>query len=196
MPSNIEIKAILRDRAAAESIAAGLSNGKPLILQQIDVFFQSPDGRLKLRILKPDSGELIRYERANLPEVRLSHYAIARTPDPEILLDILTKTLGQAGIVKKTRHLYLVGQTRVHIDAVEELGDFLELEVVLRPGQSETEGRQIALELLAKFSIEKSDLLADAYVDLIEARRQSFSPARVPSLNSSRPLAVRNPPFP
>lgn len=173
MPSNIEIKVILRDRTAAESIAAGLSGGKPLILQQVDVFFRSPDGRLKLRNLKPDSGELIRYERANLPEVRPSHYAIARTPDPEILLDILTKAMGQAGTVKKTRHVYLVGQTRVHIDAVEELGDFLELEVVLRPGQSETEGRQIALELLAKFSIEKGDLLADAYVDLIEARRQS-----------------------
>ena len=170
MRSNIEIKAILRDRAAAEAIAAGLSGNGPEILHQIDVFFRSTGARLKLRILGPDRGELIRYQRANRAEVRPSRYAIARTPDPDILLDILSKALGQAGTVKKTRQVYLVGQTRVHIDAVEELGDFLELEVVLRPGQSEAEGRQIALDLLARFNIETGDLLADAYVDLLDAR--------------------------
>lgn len=177
MASNIEIKAILRDRAAAETLAAGLSGGGLEILHQVDVFFRSTDARLKLRILGPDRGELIRYERANLAEVRPSRYVIARTPDPEVLLDILSRALGQVGIVKKTRQVYLVGQTRVHIDAVEELGDFLELEVVLRPGQSEAEGRQIALELLARFNIETDQLLADAYVDLLDARRKSSAPA-------------------
>jgi predicted adenylyl cyclase CyaB len=172
MPSNIEIKAILRDRAAAETVAAALSGNAPEILRQVDVFFRSAGARLKLRILGSERGELIRYERENLAEVRPSRYTIARTPDPEVLLDILTLALGQAGTVKKTRQLFLVGQTRVHIDAVEELGDFLELEVVLRPGQSEAEGRQVALELLATFSVDSRDLLADAYVDLLDARRR------------------------
>ena len=172
MPSNIEIKAILRDRAAAETLAAALSGNGPEILRQTDVFFRSAGARLKLRILGAGRGELIRYERADLAEVRPSRYTIARTPDPEDLLEILTRALAQAGTVKKTRQLYLVGQTRIHIDAVEELGDFLELEVVLRPGQSEAEGRQIALELLTKFNIESRDLLAEAYVDLLEARRR------------------------
>jgi predicted adenylyl cyclase CyaB len=173
MPSNIEIKAILRDRAAAETIAAGLSGRGPEILHQVDVFFRSTEARLKLRILGQEEGELIRYERANLAEVRPSIYLIARTPDPEVLLDILTRALGQAGTVRKTRHVYLVGQTRIHIDAVEGLGDFLELEVVLRPGQGEAEGRRIALDLLARFSIEKGQLLADAYIDLLDARRKA-----------------------
>lgn len=176
MPSNIEIKAILRDRATAETTAAGLSGRGPEILHQVDVFFHSADARLKLRMLGPDRGELIRYERANRAEVRPSRYAIARTEDPEILLHILTKVLGQAGTVKKMRQVYLVGQTRVHIDAVEELGDFLELEVVLRPAQSEAEGRRIALDLLARFNIATGDLLADAYVDILDARRKSSDP--------------------
>lgn len=173
MPSNIEIKAVLRDRAAAENVAAALSGGGPAILQQVDVFFNATDARLKLRILGRDRGELIRYERSNRAVVRPSRYSIARTPDPEILLDILTKALGQAGTVKKTRQLYLVGQTRIHIDAVEDLGDFLELEVVLRPGQSEAEGERIALELLARLNIAPADLLAGAYIDLLDARRQA-----------------------
>jgi adenylate cyclase class IV len=53
-------------------------------------------------------------------------------------VDILTKTLGTTGVVTKTRNLYRVGQTRIHIDQVQGLGDFLELEVVLRPEQSES----------------------------------------------------------
>jgi predicted adenylyl cyclase CyaB len=83
------------------------------------------------------------------------------------LNEILTATLGKAGVVKKTRILYLIGQTRVHIDEVQGLGDFLELEVVLCPGQSELEGEKIAAALLAEFGISQNELIAEAYVDLL-----------------------------
>jgi len=167
MPSNIEIKAILNNRAEAKVTAARLSDAGPELICQDDIFFRCEGARLKLRILGPQRGELIRYERVNLPDARCSHYVIARTPDPEVLLDILTKTLGRVGRVKKERTLYLIGQTRVHLDRVEGLGDFLELEVVLRPEQSESEGKEIADALLATFGIEKRQLIAEAYVDLL-----------------------------
>jgi predicted adenylyl cyclase CyaB len=170
MPSNIEIKAILNNRAEAEAIAARLSDRGPELIDQEDIFFRCEGARLKLRILGPQRGELIRYERADLAETRCSHYVIAQTSDPEVLLDILAKTLGRTGRVKKQRTLYLVGQTRVHLDRVEGLGDFLELEVVLRPEQSESEGKEIAEALLASFGIEKQQLIAEAYVDLLEQR--------------------------
>ena len=69
--------------------------------------------------------------------------------------------------MKKTRILYRIGQTRVYIDRVEDLGDFLELEVVLPPDQSEEAGKRIAEELLRELGIEKSELVAEAYVDLL-----------------------------
>jgi predicted adenylyl cyclase CyaB len=78
--------------------------------------------------------------------------------------------LGTAGVVRKTRLLYMVGQTRVHIDRVDGLGDFLELEVVMRPEQSEQEGKLIAEGLLSELGIEKSELLAQAYVDMLKAK--------------------------
>ena len=176
MPSNVEIKAALTNRAAAEATAVRLSDTGPEIIQQEDIFFSCGTGaRLKLRILAPDRGELIRYERADVADARGSRYLIARTADPQVLLDILTRTLGRTGLVKKTRILYLVGQTRVHIDEVQGLGHFLELEVVLRPEQSEAEGKRIAAALLSEFGIEKEQLLGEAYVDLLTRRAGSLA---------------------
>jgi predicted adenylyl cyclase CyaB len=178
MPSNVEIKAILKDRPRVETIVARLSDSEPEILHQHDIFFRCETARLKLRILSPEYGELIRYERSDVAEVRSSRYLIARTPDPEILSEILTKALGQTGVVRKTRTLYLIGETRVHLDQVEGLGDFLELEVVLRPEQSEIEGKDIATKLLADFGIDRSKFISEAYVDIL-TRQAVTSPNSV-----------------
>jgi predicted adenylyl cyclase CyaB len=167
MPSNIEIKAVLKDRVAAEATAARICDTGPETIHQEDFFFVSNGARLKLRVFAPDRGELIRYERADATEARRSRYLIARTPDPGALLGILTATLGRTGAVKKTRVLYLVGQTRIHIDQVVGLGDFLELEVVLRPEQTDMEGKTIAAALLAEFGIDSGQVIGEAYVDLL-----------------------------
>ncbi|MBV8053579.1 MAG: class IV adenylate cyclase [Acidobacteriaceae bacterium] len=173
MPTNIEIKAKLRDRSAAEAAADRLRTAGPEVIRQEDHFFKSSSGRLKLRIFGPESGELIRYERANTPGPRRSHYIIVRTADPYTLLEILTAELGQIGTVSKMRTLYLIGQTRVHLDRVEGLGEFLELEVVLRPEQSEAEGQNIAERLLQEFKIDARDLVSEAYIDLLVGRTGS-----------------------
>jgi predicted adenylyl cyclase CyaB len=171
MPSNVEIKAVLKNRPAAEVLAAELSTSGVETISQEDHFFNCEGARLKLRILAEDRGELIRYERTDVADVRCSSYSIARTPDPRTLLEILTAALGVTGVVRKQRLLYLVGQTRIHIDHVEGLGNFIELEVVLQPGQNEDQGKHIATNLLSKFGISKAGLIAEAYVDLL-ARQQ------------------------
>ena len=171
MPRNIEIKAVLRNRDAVVAAAAKKSDAEPETIFQHDFFFRCSKGRLKLRIFEAGRGELILYERENVAEARCSHYQIAHTSDPEVLLDILTHALGRTGEVKKTRVLYRIGQTRVHIDQVEGLGDFLELEVVLRPDQTEAEGQKIAANLLREFGIEKDHLVPNAYVDLLRKLR-------------------------
>jgi predicted adenylyl cyclase CyaB len=174
MPANIEIKAFLKDRPAALATCERLAHSGPETLNQEDIFFRCKRARLKLRIFHsghPDSrGELIRYERDNVAQAGCSRYSIARTSDPQVLLDILSKTLGVEGTVKKTRIVYLIGQTRVHLDEVVELGHFLELEVVLREDQTQEEGKHIANELLGKFRIDPQDLIAEAYIDLLRGR--------------------------
>jgi predicted adenylyl cyclase CyaB len=173
VPTNIEIKTKLKDRAAAERTANRLKSAGPQVIDQEDHFFKSAGARLKLRIFGPESGELIRYDRADTPGPRSSRYLIARTADPYKLLEILSVELGRIGVVKKNRTLYLIGQTRVHLDQVDGLGEFLELEVVLRPDQSEHEGQEIAADLLREFKIGSQDFISEAYIDLLAREKGS-----------------------
>ena len=169
MPANVEIKARVRDAVALNAQAAALADGLPALIRQSDTFFSVPQGRLKLREFGDGSGELIFYHRSDVSGPKVSDYRISPTTDPAGLRETLAASLGVAGVVRKRRTLYLVGQTRVHVDEVEGLGDFMELEVVLMEGQSTEEGERIARGLMAKLDVGEADLITGAYVDLLVA---------------------------
>ncbi len=168
MPANIEIKARVRDLTDLRRRAEGLSDTPVQVIPQEDTFFHTPRGRLKLRLLKPDLAQLVYYERPDRDGPKRSTYHIFETHDPESLKTALRLALGVRGVVRKTRYLYLAGQTRIHLDDVEGLGRFMELEVVLREGQSDAEGRAIAEELMTRLGVRKEDLIEGAYMDLLE----------------------------
>ncbi len=170
MNRNIEIKARLRDLAATEARVAQLATSECVVLRQSDTFFNCPNGRLKLRVFPDGLGELIFYQRSDHTDAKVSNYLIYRTNDPEQLTRTLALSNGIVGEVKKVRHLYLIGQTRVHLDRVEGLGDFLELEVVLTPEQTVEEGQAIAANLMKLIDIREEDLIAGAYLDLLMAQ--------------------------
>lgn len=65
----------------------------------------------------------------------------------------------------------MVGQTRIHIDTVMDLGNFMELEVVLQPEQTIAEGEQIARLLQVKLEVKDEDLLDCAYMDMLEKKQ-------------------------
>jgi predicted adenylyl cyclase CyaB len=69
--------------------------------------------------------------------------------------------------VRKTRTLFLVGRTRVHLDRVEGLGHFLELEVVLEDDELLEAGIQEANDIMAHLGVEPSQLIEGAYMDLL-----------------------------
>jgi predicted adenylyl cyclase CyaB len=173
MPTNVEIKARLRNPARLKSLAEALALTPSQIILQEDIFFEVPRGRLKLRIFAPNSAELIYYEREDGPGPKESRYSLSQTSEPEALKTVLQKSLGVRGIVRKQRTLYLVGQTRIHLDEVEGLGSFVELEVVLQAHQSHADGVQIARGLMVKLEIQDSDLVEQAYIDLLLTNRVS-----------------------
>jgi predicted adenylyl cyclase CyaB len=170
MPANIEIKARVRDFAALQSRAEALSDTPVQVIPQEDTFFNVPKGRLKLRQLGPEHGQLVYYKRPDQDGPKRSDYLLAATAEPAALKTALTAALGVRGVVRKTRLLYLAGQTRIHLDDVEGLGQFMELEVVLTADQSDAEGQAIAEDLMRKLGVQDSDLLEGAYMDLLEEK--------------------------
>ena len=168
MSRNIEIKARISDIDFCTEKARYLSGAEPVIIKQEDTFFNCQNGRLKLRIFSEDHGELIFYTRPNVAGPKMSEYYISSTDEPYRLLDVLKKSYGIHGEVKKTRKLYIIGRTRVHIDQIERLGNFLEFEVVLNENEDIQRGESEATELMDTFNISHSDLISGAYVDILK----------------------------
>ncbi len=72
---------------------------------------------------------------------------------------------------QKPAGLPVVGRSRIHLDRVKGLGDFLELEVVLRDGESTESGVAEASVLMARLGIPQESLIDGAYVDLLSEKR-------------------------
>ena len=165
MARNVEIKARVVEWEQMRQRVAAIADGPPQTLQQEDVFFTVPRGRLKLRT-QNGAAELIYYLRENTSGPRECSYLRIPVPDPAATRAMLSLVHGQRGIIRKTRWLYMVGQTRIHLDRVETLGDFVELEVVLRDDQRLEEGAAVARDLMARLDIREDHLVDRAYVDL------------------------------
>ena len=164
---NIELKARAKTVEEAHKAARRLAGQDPSSHEQEDIFFIVPDGRLKLRYLSPSRGQLIYYNRPDTAGPKTSSFKYAEVDQPAALRDVLKLAYGETGVVRKKRSLYEVGGSRIHIDQVEGLGDFVEIEVPFENEDSST-AEQLALELLEQLGITTTDLVEGAYVDLLD----------------------------
>jgi predicted adenylyl cyclase CyaB len=171
MARNIEIKARIESVEAMAVKVAALSNHGPIDITQDDTFFVCMHGRVKLRTVSPTEGQLIFYQRANQVGPKESFFVLTPTASPDALREVLSLAYGQAGRVRKHRTLYRVGRTRIHLDRVEHLGDFLELEVELSEGERVEQGMEEAHNLMASLGIATAQLIEGAYVDLLAQHR-------------------------
>jgi predicted adenylyl cyclase CyaB len=166
---NVEIKARIAGIEALMPRARALADGDVQRLVQDDTFFRVPHGRLKLREFGDGSAELIHYQRPDTGGARLSEYVRTPVPSPASMRDALERALGAIGRVRKQRLLLMVGATRIHLDQVRDLGEFIELEVVLRDDQSEADGVRIAERLMHELGLSAAPRIAGAYLDLLAA---------------------------
>jgi len=167
MARNIEIKARIDGIEALASKVVALADEGPIEITQDDTFFRCETGRLKLRVFADGNGELIFYRRPNQLGPKESFYVRSPTSAPESLRESLSLAYGQVGRVKKHRTLFLVGRTRVHLDEVDRLGYFLELEVVLDDDESADVGVLEARGLMNKLGVSQDELIEDAYIDIL-----------------------------
>ena len=167
MPRNVEIKARVADPAAVRGRALAVADGPAVLILQTDTFFVGARGRLKLRRFADGAGELIFYDRPDAAGPKASAYALAPVADAAALEAVLAAALTVRGVVRKERELLLAGRTRIHLDRVEGLGDFLELEVVLAEDEDPVAGEAEARRLMAVLGVAEADLVTGAYLDLL-----------------------------
>lgn len=167
MGRNIEIKARCPNPGAIEQIIQKMNLPFGGVLRQTDTFYQTPRGRLKLRETDNES-MLIPYLRKNQKGPGSSDYVLLPVEEPMVTHRILEAMFGVRSVVEKKRRIWFYENVRIHLDDVEDLGNFIELEGVVNeknPGGPTLEKVELLMEL---FGIVEEDLIMNAYVDLME----------------------------
>ncbi|HWO74038.1 MAG TPA: class IV adenylate cyclase [Dehalococcoidia bacterium] len=166
---NLEFKARAPDPRSLETKARALGADLWGNLRQTDTYFRVRRGRLKLRETAGFQAELVYYERDEAGAPMASDYRLVRTQDGEALREALTAALGVLAVVRKRRTLLLLDSTRLHLDNVEGLGSFFEIEVPVRDGE---QAAQAEIDrLLAAFGLDWNACLRASYLDLaLQAR--------------------------
>ena len=169
--NNLELKALYPDLEKANSIANEIGAVFTWRQKQTDTYFKAANGKLKLR--QHDSGlaELIAYTRPEVPETKVSDYLLYPTENPDNLKEILTRTLGQLLTVVKQRTLYIWKNVRIHLDKVDQLGNYLEFEAILDADNDENISMDRIDFLKSKFEINDRYLIATGYFELLSQNR-------------------------
>jgi adenylate cyclase, class 2 len=173
MAKNIEIKARSGDLSRARQLAKALGARKRAMLRQVDTYFNAPSGRLKLREITGSErrAELIWYDRPDRASARASRYFVVPVGDPKVLKIALSAALGVSRIVRKRRELWIFKNVRIHLDRVDGLGSFIELEAVVDPRHRPAASRQNLLKVQRALRIEASMLVSQSYSDLIKTSK-------------------------
>jgi predicted adenylyl cyclase CyaB len=165
---NIELKIVCDNLGAVESLLKKAQAQFGGTLVQRDTYFNCPKGKLKLREINENNFELIFYQRPDRKQSRVSSYQVLTIPKKLATegKNILQLALGEKVIVEKRRKLWLWRHTRIHLDRVKGLGNFLELETVLseinlKQGQVENQ------EIIKLLGIGRNPKIAQSYSDLL-----------------------------
>lgn len=170
---NLEIKVHCDEALFAVVRARALALGDVSLLKQRDTYFAVPNGRLKLREIESGAdhrAELIGYSRPNAEAARFSTYHLTQIALDQVssLSTSLSETIGIRVVVSKVREVVLCRRTRIHIDQVENLGYYVELETVMGAGDSESGAEAELAEVMSLIGIEGLPAIGGSYSDLLE----------------------------
>jgi adenylate cyclase, class 2 len=162
---NIELKAHDPQPEGSLEVCRSLGAEDHGEIAQRDTYFEVPRGRLKLREEEPGRPHLIQFERTSEPQQRESRYRIIEIKDAGALLAALADALGVRGVVAKRRRLFLWRSVRIHLDRVEGLGDFIELEAVAPPDSDLMHEHELVTSLRAALGIGDERLVGLGYAE-------------------------------
>src|ERR1044072_5184802 len=162
---NVELKAIDPAPARSLDVCRTLGAEDRGVIEQRDTHFVVSHGGLKLREETPGTPHLIQFERADEPQQRLSSYHVIGVENGTTCLAALRAAPGVCGVVVKRRHLFLWQAVRIHLDQVDGLGAFIELEAVASPESDLSREYGLVTELREAFAIGDDRLCATGYAE-------------------------------
>ncbi len=172
---NIEIKARSARQGEIRRIITALGADFRGMDHQVDTYFRVPNGRLKLREGRIENN-LIHYERSNEGgprESRITLFACkpveaADSSSVHPLKKILSDALEVLVVVDKQREIYFLGNVKFHIDSVDALGEFVEIEAIDTDGSiGPEELRRQCDHYISLFGITEDDMVAESYSDML-----------------------------
>lgn len=92
--------------------------------------------------------------------------------EPEKMEDILKELefYPASYRVKKTRGYYIKDHMTAAADKVENLGNFLELEIIVAKEEERAGGLDMIYELMRMLGCEKTETVRDSYLSMLEKR--------------------------
>ena len=171
---DVEIKARCEDHARIRKILkkkGALFGGED---HQIDVYFKSPTGRLKIRKSTIES-VLVYYIRDNIKGIKPSEYYLSKAPEPEKLEELLKNALGELVTVEKKREVYFIDNIKFNIDDVKGLGKFVEIEAITTNPDDIEHMDEIVRSYVKLFEIKESDIQSHSYSDLLLEKKNKKS---------------------
>jgi predicted adenylyl cyclase CyaB len=166
---NLEIKARCDDPEAARARASRIATQRVGLDRQVDTYFRTRSGRLKLRESSLSGGQLVPYLRPDQPGPKRADYRVVPVEDAPSLKALLSEILGVHRVVEKQREIFLYENVRIHLDRVKGLGGFLELEAVFDGSDAGLAEQRRKLDFLMKeLGVREEDLVPASYEGLLE----------------------------
>lgn len=169
----VELKAKISSREEVGARLRSLGAVFVTTLRQRDVYFNGVRGRLKLRLQEPGADQLVQYDRPDLASAKGSRIQVSVLPPGHGMETLLSNALGVATVVTKQRDVFDWDGTRVHVDRVDGLGEYVEFERLVGPEGATSQDREHLLGLAARLGISTDALEAGSYADLLKSRARA-----------------------
>ena len=175
---NVEFKAELRDPTIARAVARSIKAPLVAKLEQTDTYYRTFTGRLKKREVvhdgEPEPTEYIHYERDNRTRPKISAFRIMT--EDEFRERFGTEPLAEWLTVRKAREVFLLEHARIHLDDVDELGWFIEFEVLVNKKNNVARAHETIERLRGEFGPVMGEAISVGYSDLLASQIGESNP--------------------
>lgn len=179
MNTNLEIKVTVDNIRKIESKLENCSFEK---FHQRDIYIKHPNGRLKLREYIGGKKQLIFYRRDDDTDINKSLFKIHTYKTHDRFVEAyknFKRYKGIIGEVEKERKYYRIGTCRIHLDRVKDLGDFVEIESVVKNEKNVEKNIKEINDIIVNFlEVKPDDKISHSYIDLIKSKKLNVSPSK------------------